>query len=34
MEVAIAADAISLERDGERVYFCSEGCRERYGAPR
>jgi xanthine dehydrogenase accessory factor len=34
MEVAITADAISLERDGERVYFCSEGCRERYGAPR
>jgi xanthine dehydrogenase accessory factor len=33
MEVAITADSLSLERDGERVSFCSEGCRERYGAP-
>ena len=34
MEVAVTDAAISLERDGEHVYFCSEGCRERYGAPR
>jgi xanthine dehydrogenase accessory factor len=34
MEVAVTDAAISLEGDGEQVYFCSEGCRERYGAPR
>src|SRR3954449_11592640 len=34
MEVAVTDSAISLERDGGHVYFCSEGCRERYGAPR
>jgi xanthine dehydrogenase accessory factor len=34
MEVAVTDAAISLESDGEHVYFCSEGCRERYGAPR
>jgi xanthine dehydrogenase accessory factor len=34
MEVAVGDQSLSLERDGERVYFCSEGCRERYGAPR
>jgi xanthine dehydrogenase accessory factor len=34
MEVAVTDPTPSLERDGERVYFCSEGCRERYGAPR
>jgi xanthine dehydrogenase accessory factor len=34
MEVAVTDAAISLERDGEHVYFCSDGCRERYGAPR
>jgi xanthine dehydrogenase accessory factor len=34
MGVAVTDAAISLERDGEHVYFCSEGCRERYGAPR
>jgi xanthine dehydrogenase accessory factor len=34
MEVAVTDAAMSLERDGEHVYFCSEGCRERYGAPR
>jgi xanthine dehydrogenase accessory factor len=34
MEVAVTDAATSLERDGEHVYFCSVGCRERYGAPR
>jgi xanthine dehydrogenase accessory factor len=34
MEVAVTDAAISLKGDGEQVYFCSEGCRERYGAPR
>jgi xanthine dehydrogenase accessory factor len=34
MGVAVTDAAISLERGGEHVYFCSEGCRERYGAPR
>ena len=34
MEVAVTDAAISLARDGEHVYFCSEGCRERDGAPR
>ena len=34
MEVAVTDAAISVEGDGEQVYFCSEGCRERYGAPR
>jgi xanthine dehydrogenase accessory factor len=34
MEVAVTDAAISLERDGEHVYFCIDGCRERYGAPR
>lgn len=34
MEVAVTDAAISVERDGEHVFFCSEGCRERYGVPR
>ena len=32
MEVAISAASIQLERDGERYYFCSEGCRDSFGA--
>ena len=34
MEVAVTDATISLERDAEHIYFCSEGCRQRYGAPR
>jgi YHS domain-containing protein len=30
MEVAVSAASIQLERDGERYYFCSEGCRESF----
>ncbi|HSI80368.1 MAG TPA: XdhC family protein [Solirubrobacterales bacterium] len=36
MEVAVTGATIQLERDGERHYFCSEGCRDRFvaqGAP-
>lgn len=32
MEVAVSAASIQLERDGERYYFCSEGCRESFSA--
>jgi xanthine dehydrogenase accessory factor len=30
MEVAVSPASIQLERDGERYYFCSEGCRDRF----
>jgi xanthine dehydrogenase accessory factor len=30
MEVAASPASIQLERDGERYYFCSEGCRDRF----
>lgn len=30
MEVAVSPASIQLERDGERHYFCSEGCRDRF----
>jgi xanthine dehydrogenase accessory factor len=32
MEVAVSAASIQLERDGERYYFCSEGCRDSFSA--
>jgi xanthine dehydrogenase accessory factor len=32
MEVAVSAASIQLERDGERYYFCSEGCRDSFRA--
>ena len=32
MEVAVSPASIQLERDGERFYFCSEGCRDSFGA--
>jgi xanthine dehydrogenase accessory factor len=32
MEVAVADASIQLERDGERHYFCSEGCRDSFVA--
>src|SRR6266540_3291830 len=32
MEVAVTDASLSLEHDGERHYFCSEGCRERFAA--
>jgi xanthine dehydrogenase accessory factor len=32
MKVAISAASIQLERDGERYYFCSEGCRDTFSA--
>jgi xanthine dehydrogenase accessory factor len=30
MEVAITAASLSLEMDGERMYFCGEHCRQKY----
>lgn len=30
MEVAVSPASIQIERDGERYYFCSEGCRDRF----
>ena len=30
MSVAVSPAAISVERDGETVYFCGPGCRDRY----
>jgi xanthine dehydrogenase accessory factor len=32
MEVAVSAASIQLEHDGERYYFCSEGCRDSFRA--
>jgi xanthine dehydrogenase accessory factor len=32
MEVAVTDASLSLDHDGERLYFCSEGCRERFAA--
>jgi xanthine dehydrogenase accessory factor len=32
MEVAVSDASIQLERDGERYYFCSEGCRDSFAA--
>jgi len=32
MEVAVSPASIQLERDGERHYFCSEGCRDSFAA--
>jgi xanthine dehydrogenase accessory factor len=32
MEVAVSEATIQLDRDGERHYFCSEGCRETFAA--
>ncbi len=34
MEVAVSEASIHLERDGERFYFCSEGCRDSFVAAR
>lgn len=34
MEVAVSEASIQLERDGERHYFCSEGCRDRFATKR
>jgi xanthine dehydrogenase accessory factor len=30
MEVVVSAASIQLERDGQRHFFCSEGCRDRF----
>ncbi|MET0557546.1 MAG: XdhC family protein, partial [Solirubrobacterales bacterium] len=32
MEVALSPASIQLERNGERFYFCSEGCRDSFAA--
>ena len=32
MEVALSPASIQLERDGDRFYFCSEGCRDSFAA--
>jgi YHS domain-containing protein len=32
MEVALSPASIQLERDGERFYFCSEGCRDSFAS--
>ena len=32
MEIAVSAASIQLEREGERYYFCSEGCRDSFSA--
>jgi xanthine dehydrogenase accessory factor len=32
MEVAITADSLPLDLDGERYWFCCESCRERFAA--
>ena len=32
MTVAAVASTLSLERDGEPIYFCSEGCRAKFEA--
>jgi xanthine dehydrogenase accessory factor len=32
MGVAVSPASIQLERDGERYYFCSEGCRDSFAA--
>ena len=32
MEVAVSAGTIQVEREGERYYFCSEGCRDSFTA--
>ena len=32
MEVAVSEASIQLELDGERHYFCSEGCRDGFAA--
>lgn len=34
MTVAVVASTPSLERDGETLYFCSEGCKTRFEAQR
>jgi YHS domain-containing protein len=30
MTVAALASTLSLEHDGERVYFCCDGCKDRF----
>jgi YHS domain-containing protein len=32
MTVAAVASTLSLERDGETVYFCGEGCKAEFEA--
>ena len=32
MEVAIGEETVHLDADGERVYFCCDGCRSTYAA--
>ena len=32
MTVAAVASTLSVERDGETVYFCSEGCKAKFEA--
>lgn len=32
MEVVVSAASLSLETDGERVYFCGEHCRQKYAS--
>ena len=32
MTVAAVAGTLSLERDGETIYFCGEGCRQAFEA--
>jgi YHS domain-containing protein len=34
MTVAAVASTLSAQRDGHTFYFCSEGCRARFEAPR
>ncbi len=34
MEVAVSPASIALDRDGERYYFCGEGCRDSFAAER
>jgi xanthine dehydrogenase accessory factor len=34
MEVAVSPANLSLEADGERVYFCGEGCRQAFASQR
>ena len=34
MEVAVSPASIQLELEGERYYFCGEGCRDRFAAER
>jgi YHS domain-containing protein len=32
MTVAVTAETLSLEHEGETVHFCSEGCRRAFAA--